>query len=208
MSTRKGMREARRLRSRRIRAVLASGLVFGVGAAMTLAAWNDSEHTTANFTAGRFGIVGATDGVAFSEHPTAPGATLPFQLPATAAAMTPGATVYALFSVRTINPSVAGSVQLKAGAGNGAGLGAHLTYSVRTITQTTCNAANFGTGTAVAGLPVNATLVTGATSSQALTANAGAQVNYCFEVTLPAAAPNTAQGLTLTATWEFAATAS
>ena len=38
-TTRRGMREARRVRSRRVRAVLAGGLVLGVGAAGTLAAW-------------------------------------------------------------------------------------------------------------------------------------------------------------------------
>ena len=41
----------RRSRSRMIRAILAGGLVLGVGTAVTLAAWNDSEFVTETFTA-------------------------------------------------------------------------------------------------------------------------------------------------------------
>jgi len=36
---------------RRLRAVLAGGLVLGVGAALTLAAWNDAEFATGSFQA-------------------------------------------------------------------------------------------------------------------------------------------------------------
>ena len=86
--TRRGVREAKRLLSRRIRAVLAGGLVFGVGATMTLAAWNDSEHGNATFTAGRFDIVGATDGTTFSSHPVGTPAALSFSAPFSA--MAPG----------------------------------------------------------------------------------------------------------------------
>lgn len=195
-----------RLRSLRIRALLASGLVLGVGTATTLAVWNDSEFGGATFTAGRFEIVGATDGVTFSAHPTAPGATLNFQIAPTA--MVPGTKTYALFSVRSVSPSVVGSVLLTAGATNGTGLGGYLTYRVRTITQTTCNLANFTAGTAVTGLDTAKPLTASATASQALLANGGNQVNYCFEVELPTAAGNAAQGATLTANWEFVGTAS
>ncbi|MDP3950403.1 SipW-dependent-type signal peptide-containing protein [Microbacterium sp.] len=187
--------------------MLAAGVVLGVGAASTLAAWNDSEFTQADFTAGRFGIVGATNGATFSEHATAAtAAALSFQLPATTAAMAPGNTVYALFSVKTLNPSVAGTVQLTADGANGAGLGAHLRYSVRTIPGTTCNATP-QTGETVI-VPAGSTLTTGATLTQTLTANGASQVNYCFAVTLPTATPNAAQGLGLTARWTFTAMSS
>ena len=77
--TRRGLREAKRLRLRRIRAILAGGLVLGVGAAATLAAWNDSEYGAATFTAGRFDIVGSTDGTTFASHATSgAAATLSF----------------------------------------------------------------------------------------------------------------------------------
>lgn len=196
--------DASRLRWRRARALLASGLVLGVGAAATIAAWNDTEHSQASFTAGRFGIVGSVNGSTFTENPTQTPATLSFQAPPTA--MTPGTTTYALFSVRTLNPSVAGVAQLNANAANASGLGQHLTYGVRTITGTTCNASTFGAGTNV--VAPGSTLTTGATVTQPLQANAANQVNYCFAVTLPTAAPNSAQGLSLTARWEVVGTAS
>lgn len=198
-------RASRRLALRRLRAVLASGLVLGIGAAGTLAAWNDSEHGSATFTAGRFGIVGATDGATFSEHATAASpAVLSFQVPPTA--MAPGTTTYALFSVRTLNPSVAGTVTLSAASANSTGLGQYLTYGVRTISGTACNATSFSSGTVL--VASGSPLTTGSASALALQANAGSQVNYCFAVTLPATAPNAAQGQTLTARWEFAATSS
>lgn len=177
--------------------------MLGVGAAVTLAAWNDSEHISASFTAGQFGIVGAVNGTSFSEHPTQ-AATATMTFPATP--MVPGTTIYALFSVRTINPSVAGTAQLTANAGNATGLGQYLTYGVRTITGTTCNATTFGSGTVV--VPSGSALTTGAPAGtvQALQANSGNQVNYCFEVKLPAAAPNSAQSQQLTARWEVVAT--
>jgi len=194
------------MRSRRIRALLAGGLVLGVGAAATLAAWNDSENTTATFTAGQFDIVGAVDGATFSQHPTAPGASLQFTLPTPAGAMTPGDTAYTLFSVKTATPSMAGTVQIKANSANSAGLGAYLTYRVRTITQLPCNATNFATGTDVPGLETGRPLTANATAAQALAADGAASINYCFAVTLPAGTPNAAQGTTLRAAWEFAAT--
>ena len=43
-----------------IRAILAGGIVLGVGAAVTLAAWNASEFATGTFQAGTFTIEGAT----------------------------------------------------------------------------------------------------------------------------------------------------
>ncbi|WP_341955096.1 SipW-dependent-type signal peptide-containing protein [Microbacterium sp. LWH13-1.2] len=202
--TRRGMREGKRLRSRRIRALLAGGLVFGVGATMTLAAWNDSEYGSATFTAGRFDIVGATDGTTFSSHPVGTPATLSFSTPFNA--MAPGNTVYALFSVRTANPSVAGTLQLSVTSTAGTGLGTYLRYGVRSIAGTTCNGTTYSAGTAV--VPDNSTMATGGTGTQAVAANGGTTVNYCIAVTLPATADNGAQGLTAIQTWQVAGTSS
>lgn len=202
--TRRSMREGRRSRSRRIRAVLAGGLVFGVGATMTLAAWNDSEYSSATFTAGRFDIVGAVDGATFSSHPVGSPAALTFSAPF--GAMVPGTTVYSLFSVKTANPSVAGSLQLSVASTAGTGLGPYLRYGVRTITGTTCNATTYPAGTAV--VADNSTMSTGGTGSQAVGANGGSTVNYCISVTLPSTADNGAQGLTAVQTWQILGTAS
>lgn len=205
MKTRRDVRERRRLHSRRVRAVLAGGLVLGIGAAATLAAWNDSEFGAASFTAGRFDIVGAADGTTFSSHATVgAAATLNFQLAPTA--MAPGTTTYALFSVRTANPSVAGTVQLTAGTPGGTGLATYLTYGVRTIAGTTCNGTTYPAGTSV--VTDGSALTAGGASTQTVTANGASQVNYCIAVTLPTTAPNAAQGLTMSQTWQFQGTSS
>lgn len=205
MVTRRDVRERRQLRSRRLRAVLAGGLVLGIGVAATLAAWNDSEYGSASFTAGRFDIVGAVDGSTFSSHATTgAAATLNFQLAPTA--MAPGNATYALFSVKTANPSVAGTLQLTAGTPGGTGLATYLTYGVRTIAGTTCNATTYAAGTAV--VADGSALTAGGAGTQAVTANGAAQVNYCFAVTLPTTAPNAAQGLTMTQTWQLLGTSS
>ncbi|MFK3678274.1 SipW-dependent-type signal peptide-containing protein [Microbacterium sp. NPDC090218] len=205
MVTRREVREKRRLRSRRLRAVLAGGLVLGIGVTATLAAWNDSEFGSASFTAGKFDIVGATDGATFASHATTgTAAALNFQLAPTA--MAPGNSTYALFSVKTANPSVAGTLQLTAGTPGGTGLATYLTYGVRTIAGTTCNATTFAAGTAV--VADGSALTAGGSATQIVTANGAAQVNYCFAVTLPTTAPNGAQGLTMTQTWQIQGTSS
>ena len=188
--------------------------MLGIGAGATLASWNDAEYTTATFKAGAFGIVGATDGATFTDHnpggtPSTPAAALSFQITGgQIAAMAPGNTAYALFSVKTINPSVAGSVQLQANAANSTGLGAFLMYRVRSIAGTTCTSATFGGGTdVIAGAgSTDVVLTTSAAASQALTANGGNQMNYCFAVTLPSNTGNAAQGQTLSPAWQFVAT--
>ncbi|MFD2757270.1 SipW-dependent-type signal peptide-containing protein [Gulosibacter faecalis] len=81
------------------RAILAGGLVLGVGAVVTLAAWNDSEWAQGNFKAGEFGIEGSEDGTTFANHPTdGPAATLDFSVGADN--LTPGDVVYANYAVR------------------------------------------------------------------------------------------------------------
>ena len=218
MQTRSAMREAKRLRSRRIRALLAGGLVLGVGAAMTLAAWNDSEYGTATFTAGRFDIVGATDGATFSSHATA-GAAAALSFTVAPTAMVPGTTTYALFSVKTANPSAAGTLQLTAGTPGGTGLASYLTYGVRLVPTAatpslSCTAATYAAASASTSVVVadgSALTVSGApttTVPQAVTANGGTQLNYCVAVTLPTTAANGAQGLTMTQTWQIQGTSS
>lgn len=218
MQTRRAVRESRRLRSRRIQAVLAGGLVLGIGSAITLASWNDSEYATATFTAGRFDILGATDGAAFSSHTSAATpATLSFAIAPTG--MVPGTTTYALFSVKTANPSAAGTLQLMAGTPAGTGLAAHLTYGVRLVptaatpaqscTATTYAAASGTTSVIVAdGSALTANGAATTTVPQALAANGGDQLNYCVAVTLPLTAVNAAQGLTMTQTWQIQGTSS
>lgn len=183
----------------KVRAVLAGALVLGVGAAATVAAWNDSEFASGTFEASTFTIVGSTNGMAFDQHPdAATAAGLTFTAPVDA--MSPGTTVYALFSVKTTAESTAsGTVSVTAASGNSSGLGQWLSYDVRTISGTTCNEAAFAGGIAVA---------TDGSDTRAVAAAGADQVNYCFAITLPAGTPNEAQGTSVTARWTFAATSS
>ncbi|WP_235934246.1 SipW-dependent-type signal peptide-containing protein [Paramicrobacterium chengjingii] len=88
----------------KVRAILAGGLVLGVGAAITLAAWNDSEVATGTFAAGNFGIEGSTNGTEFSEHEDeANAATLEFEVGADS--LSPDDSVYEGFAVRLISTS-------------------------------------------------------------------------------------------------------
>lgn len=178
--------------------------MFGVGATMTLAAWNDSEYGSATFTAGRFDIVGAPDGTTFTNHPVGTPAALTFSAPFTA--MAPGSTVYAVFSVKTANPSVAGTLQWTSASTGGTGLGPFLRYGLRTIAGTTCNATTYAAGTTV--VADNSTLATAGASAQTVAANGGSTVTYCIAVTLPAGTLNTAQGLTAVQTWQITGTSS
>ncbi|MFT4213608.1 MAG: SipW-dependent-type signal peptide-containing protein [Microbacterium sp.] len=205
MTTRARLRERSRLRSRRVRAVLAGGLVLGIGAAATLAAWNDSEYTAATITAGTFDIVGSTDGSTFDDHPSTDPATLSFS--AAVSAITPGDTVYALFSVKTAEESMAGTVQLVADNGSSlTGLAAALTYGVSTVSGTTCDSTTFSAGTAV--VASGSALTVDGTGTQSLSANGGNQVNYCFAVTLPTGAASSLQGTSTTPVWYVSATSS
>ena len=85
---------------RKVLAILAGGLVLGVGAAVTLAAWNDSEFAGGDFAAGEFVFQGSTDGTTFEEHPSSEGAAdLAFEVGADNLA--PGDVVYAGYALST-----------------------------------------------------------------------------------------------------------
>ncbi|MDQ4214336.1 SipW-dependent-type signal peptide-containing protein [Microbacterium capsulatum] len=192
----------------RARAVLCAGLVLGVGAAVTLANWYDTDGAHGAFTAGRFDIVAATDGSTFTDH-TAPGAaaSLTFSPGADAAALSPGTTVYALLSVKTANPSGAGTVRLTAGAYPAGTLADYLTYGVRTVGAAQCaSAADYAAAGSAVVIADGSPLGTSATASQTVAQNGGSPVNYCFAITMPASAGEGAQGLSVTPIWQFVAT--
>jgi predicted ribosomally synthesized peptide with SipW-like signal peptide len=197
-----GPSKPRGLRSRKVRAVLVGGLVLGVGAAITLAAWNDSEFAQGTFAAGTFNMVGSTDGTTYTEHATlgAP-ATLAFTVNPTS--LSPGDVVYAPFAVEldanTTNDAI---VTVSNAATTGAV--ANLTYTLIQPTAFGCTSGTTGTelvaaATAVSTVPA-ATTFTLTKGTPPTTA--GAPVFLCFKVT---AGPLIAQGQTGTATWELSA---
>jgi predicted ribosomally synthesized peptide with SipW-like signal peptide len=189
----------KRRRSRMVRAILAGGLVLGVGAAVTLAAWNDSEFVTGTFTAGSFNLEGSTtDGVAFTDHATSPGGALAFTVPATA--LSPSDSVSAPFAVRlAANTTNTANVVLTADSQTGSV--AHLTYKVDIKSTWGCAGATTST-------PISGAALTAGTASFTLpvgspVSNPGAPVYLCFTVT---ADSGLVQAQTGTATWKITAT--
>jgi predicted ribosomally synthesized peptide with SipW-like signal peptide len=188
-----------RRRSRMIRAILAGGLVLGVGTAVTLAAWNDSEFATGTFTAGKFDLEGSTtDGTTFSNHASSPGGTLSFTVPASA--LSPGDSVSAPFAVRlAADTTNAASVTLTTEAPTG---------TVTNLTYTLDIKSAWGCGSSTSSTPISGSALNAGTTTFPLAAgspasNPGAPVYLCFTVT---AGGGLVQGQTGAAIWKFTAT--
>lgn len=175
---------AKGLRRRRIYAVLAGGLVLGVGTAVTLAAWNESEFAKSTFTAGSFVFQGSTDGTAFADHASEAGAAdLTFLVNPTN--LSPGDTVYAPYAVKLTGSSAADLTQTVAIASGGTLVAADLAFDAVATTAFGCDATAFAAGTAI---PTSIT--------------AGQTVNLCLKVS---ATEDLVQGHTGTVTWKWEA---
>lgn len=184
-------------RSTRAKAILAGGLILGIGAAVTLASWNDSEFATMDFAGGRFNIEGSTNGSTFTEHASA-GAAGVLPLTVSAADMAPGDVVQAGYSIRLDSTSTRNAVVTVTNAAS-TGTLTGLTYSVTTTTLPNCG----GTATAVFS-DVALGTVPGGTQfplSTGSTGNPGSPVNLCYTIT----AGSIAQGQSGSVTWSLAA---
>jgi predicted ribosomally synthesized peptide with SipW-like signal peptide len=217
------------LRNRRTRnkamAIASAGLVVGVGAAMTLATWTDTEWDFAG--AGGVPGLGTSTFVVqqnvtspflpagFNQNHTNPGNSLAFSTGALS--LSPGDSVAAPVEYQTTSASIGGTLTLNA-AVQAAGVTANdptnalwnaLQVQVGVFNQTpaqrgitpTCNTALTGftaipmTGTGLGAVPLNAPLP--------LQAATGNTLLYCFVVTLPSGSPSTLQGLTVAPAWQF-----
>ena len=198
--------------SLRLRAVLAAGVVLGLGVTATLASWNDSEFATGSFVTSTFNTESNAQAAGYADNAASPGPTVTFS----GAGLSPSTSAYFNVLVRTKATSIAGTVSLAGAALGGADaatLGAALVYRV-VATTGTCNAAAFtGSPTFVVGAAATYRALTAgqeigvSTALAAATASLpGAATGFCFEVTLPAGASNTLQGKASTATWQFTAT--
>lgn len=201
----------RRLRSRRIAAVLAAGAVLGVGAIGTIAAWTDNEEATGSFGASIFDTESQSAGSpAYASRPTAPGNVLTFN----ATAMSPGVSSYAYLNIRTTAATtVGGTVALTAITPTGA-LAPALEYRMVRMASasptSTCAAAAFG-GTPVfiaggASSYLAVTQVPASPIASTLLAAAGTPLGFCVEVRVQSTAANSYQGATATVQWSFTAT--
>lgn len=197
----------KRDRRRKVAALLAGGLVVGVGTAATLAAWNDSEFATSSFTAGTFNLKGQVDsGSGFTDHNTTPGGTLTFTAPFNN--LTPTDVVYAPYGLVLADGTTNDAdVALSLDSTNSGAALSHLTYSVVKVSSWGCNAAAFAGGTAIASnASFSATGSTVGSTTLAKPAAAGSDgvpAYLCFKVTADSTLGQSTSG---TATWKFTAT--
>lgn len=91
-------------RKRKRKAILAGGVVLGLGAAVTLAAWSDDVFANGFFETGTFELEGSADNSTWTQYDTAPGAALFFETAASSAvnasSLQYDETVWAPLSVR------------------------------------------------------------------------------------------------------------
>lgn len=193
-------------RRKKIYAVLAGGLVLGVGAAVTLAAWNDSEFATGTFTAGSFNLEGSTTSatLAFAEHPDA-GSAAAIAFTTGFDNMAPDDVVYAPFWVR-LDAATTSPATLTANAPTATGANiANLSYDVYSIdAAATCDTTATTTGDLVASGTALDAFTGGATVPLAIGAgtDAGVAAQLCFVVT---AGGTLVESGAATATWSFTA---
>jgi predicted ribosomally synthesized peptide with SipW-like signal peptide len=207
--------DSKLIRKRKIRALLAGGLVLGVGAAITLAAWTDNVFGKATFTAENWNVQGdfSSGGTgAWDEYDTA-GTAGTFNYTTNFDALSPGTTVYAPVALRVGSAAGAGGAYAANVTLNGATpttgpLTQYLTYTVVSgVAASACTAGTITGGTTV--VAAGSTLGTGSAANAISLPAAGTAVPLCFAVSLPSTvtAAQAAGKTTGSVTWQFAATA-
>lgn len=198
-------------RSRKRKAILAGGVVLGLGAAITLAAWSDDVFADGLFNTGSFDLIGSPVNTAspaedaYDQYETADGAAdLSFRI--NALQMYPGETVAAPFSIaQPTGTTVDGRVWMYEAGATGE-LAPHLSYAIKKVaTPSACVADNPATtvdeSAAVTALPAwnvgafttnpvenfaGQRAVAGGAATQDLLVqqNFGNQQHLCIQVTL------------------------
>lgn len=190
----------------KVRAALAAGLVFGVAAGLTVASWTDAEVVANDFTTSTFALQ-TNPGTGYVTTPA---------VTATATGVYPGASgaVYVPVFVKTVAGSVAGSVTLAGAVGTGA-LAPALRYRILPVASTAaCSKATFDAATTgfLAGGTATyqaASAAFGPTAGRTVAANAGAEIGYCVEFSLPTGLVQaTYQSTTASVVFTFAGTSS
>lgn len=207
--SRSALPERRRHRRRRkTKALLSGGLVFGMGAAATLAAWTDEENASGQFQAGSFAIEANTDGNVDGEWSAE--RTLQFD----AAGIFPGSTVYAPALVRT-TPDTTADAQLTLSGLPDASTELTNALQQRAVvrlvapggTPPSCDSSALTEGAdyVVGSATEYASMGSASTAPTSQTAESGGTmwVQYCFEVTLPTDASNDVQGVSGDYTWTW-----
>jgi predicted ribosomally synthesized peptide with SipW-like signal peptide len=185
--------------SRKIAAVLAGGLVLGVGTMATLASWNDSEFAAATFTAGKFIFEGGADQTTFTDHASA-GAAAALSFTAPFNNLTPNDVVYAGYAVRLGTGTTNNATVTVTNTATGSAT--DYQYTLFTTGTAGCSAAAVSTGTVVATSDLGAGTGNFSLLKNASTTLPGATTFLCFKVTADA---TVAQASTSTITWQLRA---
>lgn len=211
------------------RALLAGGLVLGLGAAATLAAWTDNEWVFGGSGDGKgteprtpgTGIyrmqqntwTGTAGAANWTDQPDANGGALTFTLEPEK--MVPGKTVHSPMQLRAVagseplDVSLAEGIQsaLNRGTDNSTALYDALRYAVyRGVDKAACEAGSVSGGVVV--VAENSVLTATSATTFPLAAGADANTpgtpeNLCFALTLPSTAPADLQGLNTVPVWRF-----
>ena len=192
--------DRRRTRSTRIRAILAGGLVLGLGAAVTLAAWNDSEFASGAFATGSFDMRGSLNGTTFANHASSGAGAAALSFSVNPSTLTPGDTVYAPYAVRLMaNTALDANVALSMTT---TGSVANLSYTIISPSSWGCSSST--TGTSVVTSTAVGTTPTGTvfTLPQGTGGADGTLTYLCFAVT---AGAGIAQNQSGTVTWDLTA---
>lgn len=185
-------------RSVRLRALLSAGMVLGLGAVGTLAAWTDESTATATFSAGTLDL----------KLRTLPDGTLADSVSMTSlnmAAMYPGVSKAALVQVSN-SGSLPLTYTLTGSAVAGAvGLGGNLGTALLVGVYSGGSANNTATTGSCTGTRIGAADITlvGSLVSVPRALGPASTENLCLVVTLPASAANNLQGAGTTATFTF-----
>ena len=199
----KHQRTPARRRRQKILALTAGGLVLGVGATATVAAWTDETFSTGQFQAGSFAIEANIDGTWQSTN------TMQF----TAQQWFPGHRDTAAVLIRTTPDTTVDGELTVTGQGATGALGPYLEYRATATNLTAAEAESFSCPTTLdassgfifGGQNSYVPLDQAATADTTGTASAAAAdaIAYCFEVRLAPDAPNEAQDTAADHTWTF-----
>ena len=203
-------------------ALLSGGLILGLGATATLASWNDSEWVNGGVDASTSGVILSTfqvqqnRGTGWSDFDTTPGGSHAFTAPTTG--LTPGDAAYTQVSLRTTSDSIAGTVELQAGAADTSGAfpatdsalwsALRLRVVVTTGAPGACALASFAPGaTFVVGDATSGVAMSTAGSlTRSLSAAGANQQNYCFQLLLPTGSSSSLMGMEASPVWQFVST--
>lgn len=192
--------------SRRVRALLAGGLVLGLGVSATLAAWTDTEVASGAFGASTFGTQSSVNGGGVWADNVSTPAVLAFA----AGGFSPTVTKYAALNLRTVPNSLPGTASLGGAVITAdTGLVAGLQLRVVSYAGTGACASDVFTAGAVyvvGTFAAPAALTAAGTSTPTLTAAQGTPTTLCFQVSMPSGASTDFQGKALTATWTVTST--